>query len=667
MIVPVAWFPSGTEVIVRRLSTFGAVLAVVVLALLTGPGAATAEPPSRVAERVTDKAGVLDAAGATRVTEAISRLREETGVDLFVVYVASFDGSNPEKWADDAAERSQLGAEDVLLAVATRDRAYAVSVDDAISLPQSVVDEARLAAEDRLAASDWAGAGVALADGLRTGETAGVGVGALVVGGFAVLGGGAYLLNRRRKARSKPGVPPAPEESRDEFTDVPTDELAYRSSAALIEVDDAVRTSEQELSAARSHFGGEAVAGFVTALEQARADMLRGFGLRQQLDDDVPEDEPTRRAMLAEIILACRAADGRLDDQVAAFDRLRDLESRAPDFIASLATRRDHVQARIPTSTAGWASMRARFAGSALQPVADNLYSALRLLGVAATEIDAARATLSTAAGPNSGRSAAVVSGRAAEDAITQAETLLDGIPRLENELAGAAERISAARAETEQDLAEARALLATGAGADLGPLVARAEAALASAAQAQQTALPDPLAVLRLIDEADQPLDQRLTEVKQERARRLSVLEQTLLTARSAVASADDFITTRRGAVGREARTRLAEAQRLLQEAQAGADPTVALGAAQAADSMAQQALQLAQADVSGWSGPSTSGGGGGLGIDLGSLILGGILSGGLGGGGGYSGGGYSGGGRSPGSFGGSGSRGRRGGGGRF
>jgi hypothetical protein len=154
-------------------------------------------------------------------------------------------------------------------------------------------------------------------------------------------------------------------------------------------------------------------------------------------------------------------------------------------------------------------------------------------------------------------------------------------------------------------------------------------------------------------------------------------VLDQTLITARSAVAAADDFITTRRGAVGTDARTRLAEAQRHLQQAQAGGDPTVALREAQAADSMGRQALELAQADVSRWSGPSQGGGGGSLGVDLGSLVLGGILSGGLSGGrggrgggfggGGFGGGGFGAGGRSPGSFGGSGTRGRRGGGGRF
>ncbi len=125
-----------------------------------------------------------------------------------------------------------------------------------------------------------------------------------------------------------------------------------------------------------------------------------------------------------------------------------------------------------------------------------------------------------------------------------------------------------------------------------------------------------------------------------------------------------------------------MAEAQRHLQLA-GGAEPVAALRAAQQADALAQQALRLARSDVQRWQGSGPGpGGAGGLGVDLGSLVLGGILSGAFGGeyrrGGGY-GGGYSrgggwgggfgggGGGRSPGSFGGSATRGRRGGGGRF
>ncbi|MEN3268034.1 TPM domain-containing protein [Pseudonocardia sp.] len=655
----------------RRFFTITAVLAAL---LLGGAGVALAEPPSRLVDRVTDHAGALDAGQVVQVNEAIERLRAEDGIDLFVIYVDSFDGAAPQEWAESTGQLSQFGSEDVLLAVALRDRAYYVSIADSFPLSQSTTDSIRSAdVEPRLGANDWGGAAIALANGLRTGQSAGgdgavggVPIGVLVVGGAAVLGGGAYMVNRRRRRRADTPADAGPTPP-DRFGGVTTDDLAYRASAALIEVDDAVRTSEQELSAARAHFGDQAVAEFSAALEQSRADMLAAFETRQRLDDDQPEDEPTKRSMYGDIISACRTADERLDAQAEAFDRLRDLEARAPEYVTGLGSRLDAVTARLPGAETGWTALQARYAPSALTPVSGNVEQARQLLAAAGAELAGARADL---AWP--GPAVAVVSGRAAEDAITQAVTLLDGVPRLEAELRYAATRVPGARAEVVQDLAEARALAATADPGGLAPVVARAEAAVTAADQTAAAAQPDPIAALRLLDEAGTALDRGLDQARaaQDRARRAAAaLDQAMLTARSAVAAAGDFIATRRGAVGSEARTRLAEAQRHLQQTNGG-DPVVALREAQLADTLAQEALRLAEADVSRWSAPrSATVGAGNLGVDLGSLILGGILS---GAGSGYSSGarsgsGHSGGHRRPGSFGGSATRGRRGGGGRF
>ena len=203
----------------------------------------------------------------------------------------------------------------------------------------------------------------------------------------------------------------------------------------------------------------------------------------------------------------------------------------------------------------------------------------------------------------------------------------------------------------------------------------------------------------MRQLEEADIALEQALAvarDAEQRERRAAASLDQALLTARSGIAAAGDFISTRRGAVGPEARTRLAEAQRHLDlaVAQGRTDPVGALREAQLAGSLAQEALQRAQSDVAGWGGGYGPGGwgGGGYGpggfaggygggrggVDLGSLVLGGILFGGGRGAGGYGGsygggvgggsfgggGGSRGGGRGPGSFGGSRSRGRSGGG---
>ncbi|MBL8927226.1 MAG: TPM domain-containing protein, partial [Pseudonocardia sp.] len=668
-----------------------AAVAALVFGLLAFGGAtASAEAPLRINGDITDPAGALGS-DTSRVQAALDKLSSETQMRLYVVYVKSFSGREGQDWADRSAQASQLGRRDALLAVAVDDRAYGISLDNEFPLSDSVVTAIETQdVRPRLTANDWAGAAIALADGLRTGSAAGgSGGGAgggtlpvgLVVGGVAVVGGGAYVLaRRRRRAPAKadtgaaaPAPPPLPDPAPGETTD----DLAYHASSALIDLDDAVQTSEHELGLARTQFGDEAVTDFQSALEQSRAELVQAFALRQQIDDGQP-DEPTRRGLLSQILHLCGTADQRLDAQSAAFDRLRDLEQNLPPVLAGLKPKLSATAGRVPVTTAALDALRARYAESALEPVADNIPQATTRLDLARTEIDEAEAELAT-----DKRADAAVSARAAEEAIEQAGTLLDGVRRLADELAQAANRLVEARAEIEADLAEARLLP----GAELAAAAARAEAALTAAGHevgdGDGARGGDPLAALRRLDEAGTTLDQALSAAHEERAegeRAAAQLDRTLLAARSGIAAAADFIATRRGAVGSDARTRLAEAQRHLDTAVglARSAPVDALREAQQADVLAQEALRLARDDVQRWSPPPR---GGTSGIDLGSLVLGGILfggrSGGFGGGfggghggghgGGRSRGGGSGGGFSPGSFGGSGTRGRRGGGGRF
>src|SRR5215212_5804117 len=185
---------------------------------------------------------------------------------------------------------------------------------------------------------------------------------------------------------------------------------------------------------------------------------------------------------------------------------------------------------------------------------------------------------------------------RGVENAVGQSTTLLDAIVRLAADLTAAEQRIPAARADIEEDLAEARSLPSSSNRGDLRPQIARAEAALtgAEAALGPDHGGPDPLAALRRLEEADLALEQALRTARdqQTRARRAQeTLGQVLLTARAGVAAAEDFIGTRRGAVGSIARTRLAEAQRHLAAAESASerDPTAALADAQSADRLAQ------------------------------------------------------------------------------
>jgi hypothetical protein len=190
---------------------------------------------------------------------------------------------------------------------------------------------------------------------------------------------------------------------------------------------------------------------------------------------------------------------------------------------------------------------------------------------------------------------------------------------------------------DTSQDLAQAKAMIQSGAHPELAGPVAGVESALAQVKSEIQAGRIDPIATLDKVEKAHQALDQSLSGIRdqQEQARRAQAsLQQTIMAAQAQISATSDYITARRGGVGTEARTRLAEAQRNLDYALSISrnDPVTALAYAQQAHALAAQAAQVAQSDVEQFGGYANQGynsggmfGGGGGG--LGGAILGGIL----------------------------------------
>ncbi|MEU0380051.1 TPM domain-containing protein [Streptomyces cyaneofuscatus] len=698
----------------------GLLATLIAVCWLAGPAAvdARAEDPVELSRdgQITDRVGALqDRADA--VEDALDRLYAERRIQLFVVYVRDFSGRSGQTWSDETANRNGLGQDDVLFSVATHDRQYAYSVDGGSELTDEQLREvASTAIEPALRENDWAGAAIGAADGYvsvldgrpvtaptitpgpadpgsgASGPSSGAGdflLPVVVVGGAGAL---ALFAFTRRKRRSTTRTTPAatgwgrPQEAAD--APVPLEELDARAKQVLVDTDDAVRTSEEELGFATAQFGEEAAKPFTKALARAKDELTRSFRLRQQLDDAFPEDDATRRRMLEEILARCTAADEGLDAVAEDFDRLRALERDAPEALATLEPTFATLTGRVSGAEATVTGMRERYGDGAAAPVAGDLDQAEDRLAFAGSALDQARQAVGTA---DHARAAVYI--RAAEGAVGQAGTLIDSVDRRAAELAEAAGKLPAALTETETDLADARGLLegttqATST-ADLRGRIARAEAVLTDVREAMAAGPYDPVDALRRVEEADAALDEALAGAREQEAggrRARSLLDQAMLTARSAIAAATDYVTTHRGAVGAPARTRLAEAQRRWEQARqlADGDAQGALAQAQQADALARQAQDLAEQDVRGFQGPGGpggfGGGGGSRGGGMGGAVLGGIILGGLFGGGGrggmgggFGGGFGGGGGRSggfgggPGSFGGGGTRGRRGGGGRF
>ncbi|MGW1746374.1 hypothetical protein ACWCRD_12285 [Streptomyces sp. NPDC002092] len=403
-----------------------------------------------------------------------------------------------------------------------------------------------------------------------------VAAGAVVV----VAGYGYVRRTRRARTRTTPGggLAPAGHAWHAGPAAPPLSELDERVRVLLAQADDWVRTSREELDFAEARSGADSVAPFVRAVRDAEAELSAAFRMRQQYDDGIPEDEAARRHALAGMIGRCQEAGRRLDAEAAGFDLLRALET-AEGLGQALEVAEERFRAlaaRTGGAGAALAALAGRYGSAAVETVTGHAEQAKDRLVFATTRLNQARQAADMGEPADAARHL-----RAAEGATAQAEVFVAGIERLAAHLASAAELVPAALTGAEAELAGAR----TGPG-DLpaGELHARAAHAdlVLTAVREELTAGPyDPLDALRL-------LVRGLLPVGVGRAGVLSAAAS--LVARSAVAEADAFVMTHRGAVGSTARTRLAEARRLLTE-----EPPDLL----TADALARRAHELAERDV--------------------------------------------------------------------
>lgn len=185
--------------------------------VLSGAGTASAEPPSEVTDRITDRVGALET-GASEAEQAAADLAADGDLGLHAVFVSSFDGTDAGEWAQETARMSDLGGDDLLLAVAVGETTYEYGywVDGAFPLSEVDLERAMdLEVEPRLTAGDHSGAVVGLAAQLQElvateeeaarGETPwSAGTILAIVGGVAAVLLVAHLLSRRRSPTSSP-------------------------------------------------------------------------------------------------------------------------------------------------------------------------------------------------------------------------------------------------------------------------------------------------------------------------------------------------------------------------------------------------------------------------------------------------------------------------------
>ncbi|WP_299166039.1 TPM domain-containing protein [uncultured Arthrobacter sp.] len=661
---------------IARICSAAGVGTFALLSPLVAAPAYAVDPVDFSSQTVVDQADVLSDAEQQQVEQSIEQLQSEHGYTLHVAYVDSFSNpSDPREWAAATAEVSSFQADDAIFVVGIDDSTGGLLADSS-----SVVDDQsngiyQSFAVPELRDDDWTGAAVAAVTGVDqvldggTVSPAGTsddggGGSFLFIGGLLVLagvGGYFYLRSKRPKqgAREQNQHPSEIEfgpgrgadgQVLDPLASQSVEDLRLRAGSLLIAADDAIKSSEQEVGFAQAQYGDEAVKPFAADIAAAKAHMSESFKLQQQLDDHIPDTEEDQRKWLGDIIRRCESVDASLQEHKADFDALRKLERNAPQALADAQAAAGDVGTRLTAAEQTLRQLQGRYAASATSQIEDNVDQARERLQFVDNAASTAQSHLS---GGNTG--AAVVAVRAAEEGVHQTKVLLEAIDRRASELSTAEREMERAVSDTAQDLAQAKAMVAAGSHPELAGPVAGAATALDSVKREIASGKFDPVSLLERVEKAHTQLDSTIGGVRDqaEQIRRArESLQHTIMAAQSRISGTADYIRARRGGVGSEARTRLAEAERNLDYAMRiqTEDPVTALSHAQQAVALAEQAGQIAQSDVDGFGGRMGGFGGGGMfggrGDGMGGALLGGILIGSILNGGGHGGGFFGGGG---------------------
>ena len=122
-----------------------AVCLVVRLGLALGlPSPAAAQGVPHLDTAITDQTGVL-ATDRAAIEDALQRLFEKTGVQLYVLFINTTGQTDIAQYAAEVSDSSQLGAKDALLVVALQDRSDNLSFGSDLrdSVSQTALDRVR--------------------------------------------------------------------------------------------------------------------------------------------------------------------------------------------------------------------------------------------------------------------------------------------------------------------------------------------------------------------------------------------------------------------------------------------------------------------------------------------------------------------------------------------
>ena len=626
-----------------------ALMLTAVTAMLTAPAASATDPVTLDQGYVTDVVDVLSPAEEDAAEARLHELTESSSADLFVVFVDEFTSPTDRiQWTDTVAEQNNLGPEQYLLAVAVEQRAFYISAPSGGPITDGQLDSIEDRIQPLLAQNDWSGAIALAADEIQGDGGAGTMRVLLVLLAIAVVIVVIWLIvravARRRRAaeiRARGAMPEHPDPD-DPFSTLTDEQVQTQAGSALVQADDAITSSREELGFAIAQFGEQATEGFTRVIQHAQQLLSEAFGLKQQLDDEIEDSIHDRRAWHIRIIQLCQQIEDALDDNTEAFDALRALQQNAPAELERVRAERAALDPVLAQAAPALAALQAEYDADALATVADNPAQAQERATLADRAIDsAAKSIAEGATGP------AAFGIRTAEQAVAQAVQLVQAVTSLGDELRSIETQAHALIAELQSDIATAGTI------PDAGGALASASAATQQQLQRAQADLDgtarSPQRALEALTAANEQIDAAIAqghEAVAQAQRQQNLLAQTLTQANSEVRAARSFIETRRGAIGSTARTRLSQAESSLNQAIGlqSTDIRASLAEANRALELARQASYYARSDADvyarrtaqddwgSWGGSPFGGGSGGSGItgDIIGGIIGGLLAGG-------------------------------------
>ena len=590
---------------------FLAALVTVLVATCLPAGIARADSPVTITSTVTDPHSFLSDSQAQSASQSLSKLKSG-GLDAYVVLVTDFSDQAPVKWCEAAGTKSGLSNSSLVLVIATEQRVAATCGNtDQKGIADSAVVSAFAAAKTELGKANPLDADTvvsaiqAYSSSLKAAQSSGStttktrATSAARSSSTSTSDSSTFLFGSiilfffftvlillpiilitaivRSQRKTRKTVVGTQEQRRVQST--------LDLARMLLDADDVVRASEDEIEFARAQFGPDAVASFSSAIDNARALVSRGFALQRGNEDG---SNPVSTQEMNEFINRLNAAMNQLVQERQSFTERRNKEAnigeQVSDLLDSIAQTRNQIsQAQMDLQT-----LKLAYSAEAIASLIGRPDQARALLDQA--ETSAKEALAAQQSGQNAYETLEV-----ARRALALARHQLESITQAPDQLARSSELLTAAIGSITSDISDVTRLKADPVA--FKPLVDSAQAAI-SGGHAAQNGQGDPLAALESLRLAEASLDEALAPLRsaEERAQRAqSGIDALLSQADSEVARANQHITSHGSLVGFDARSQLSFARSALQNAHSFHNQ----GNDESAAAQARTAITYAQAAI--------------------------------------------------------------------